>query len=81
MSDAAVASGHDGMAPMPAWATLSLALRLARRELRGGVRGLLTVLFCLALGVGVIAAVGSLRAAIDAGLDANGRQIWAATWI
>ena len=54
---------------------LTLALRLARRELRGGVRGLATVLFCLALGVGVIAAVGSLRAAIDAGLAADGRRI------
>ncbi len=52
-----------------------LAFRLARRELRGGVRGLWIVLLCLALGVAVIAAIGSLRAATDAGLDANGRQI------
>jgi putative ABC transport system permease protein len=52
-----------------------LALRLARRELRGGVRGLGIVLLCLALGVAAIAAVGTLRAATDAGLTANGRQI------
>ena len=52
-----------------------LALRLARRELRGGVRGLRIVLACLALGVAVIAAVGSLREAIDRGLAANGRQL------
>src|SRR6201995_5876970 len=52
-----------------------LAFTLARRELRGGVRGLSTVLLCLALGVGVIAAVGSLRAAVDAGLAADGRRI------
>jgi putative ABC transport system permease protein len=52
-----------------------LAFRLARRELRGGVRGLWIVLLCLALGVAIIAAIGSLRAATDAGLDANGRQI------
>jgi len=52
-----------------------LALRLARRELRGGVRGLTIVLLCLALGVAVIAAVGTLRAAIDAGLTADGRAL------
>jgi putative ABC transport system permease protein len=55
--------------------SLFLAFRLARRELRGGVRGLVTVLICLALGAGVIAAVGSLRAAVDAGLAADGRRI------
>jgi putative ABC transport system permease protein len=52
-----------------------LALTLARRELRGGVRGLWIVLLCLALGVGVIAAVGTLRAAVDAGLAADGRAL------
>ena len=52
-----------------------LAFRLARRELRGGVRGLWIVLLCLALGVAVIAAVGSLRAATDRGLAADGRRI------
>ncbi len=52
-----------------------LALTLARRELRGGVRGLWIVLLCLALGVGVIASVGTLRAAVDAGLAADGRAL------
>ena len=52
-----------------------LALRLALRELRGGTAGLRIVLACLALGVAAIAAIGSLRAAVDAGLAANGRQI------
>ena len=55
--------------------TIPLALRLAQRELRGGVRGLITVLLCLTLGTGVIAAVGSLRAAVDAGLAQDGRRI------
>ena len=54
---------------------LPLALRLARRDLRGGVRGLRLVVLCLALGVAAIAGVGSLRAAMDAGLAANGRVI------
>ena len=52
-----------------------LSLRLARRELRGGVRGLLGVVLCLALGVAVIAAVGGLRAAVDAGMANDGRRI------
>ena len=52
-----------------------LAFRLARRELRGGVRGLRGVVLCLALGVAVIAAVGGLRAAIDAGMANDGRRI------
>ena len=52
-----------------------LALRLARRELRGGVRGLRIVLACLALGVTAIAAVGSLREGISRGLAADGRRI------
>ena len=52
-----------------------LALTIARRELRGGVRGLWIVMLCLALGVGVIAAVGTLRSAVDAGLAADGRAL------
>ena len=52
-----------------------LVLRLARRELRGGVRGLTIVLLCLALGVAAIAAVGTLRAATDRALAADGRRI------
>jgi putative ABC transport system permease protein len=54
---------------------MRLAFRLARRELRGGVRGLWIVLACLALGVAAIAAVGTLRAGIDRGLAADGSRI------
>ncbi|RID90554.1 FtsX-like permease family protein [Gemmobacter lutimaris] len=49
-----------------------LAIRLARRELRGGIRGFRIFLACIALGVAAIAAVGELRGAIHAGLDAQG---------
>jgi putative ABC transport system permease protein len=49
--------------------------RLARRELRGGLKALRIVLACLALGVAAIAAVGTLRAAIDAGLQADGARL------
>ena len=54
---------------------IALAAKLARRELRGGVRGLRIVLACLALGVAAIAAVGSLRVGIERGLAANGSRI------
>jgi putative ABC transport system permease protein len=55
--------------------TLRTGLRLARRELRGGVKGLRIVLACLALGVAAITAVGTLRAATEAGLAADGARI------
>ena len=54
---------------------MRLALRLAWRELRAGVRGLRVVVACLALGVAAIAGVGSLRAGIEAGLAADGARI------
>jgi putative ABC transport system permease protein len=54
---------------------LNLAWRLARRELRGGVRGMRIVLACLALGVAAIAAVGSLRAGVERGLETEGRAL------
>ncbi len=54
---------------------LSLALRLARRELRGGLRGFRVFLACLALSVGAIAAIGEVRAGIKAGLAREGATL------
>ncbi len=54
---------------------MRLAWRLALRDLRGGLHGIRVVLACLALGVAAIAAVGSLRAAVDEGLASNGRAL------
>ena len=51
---------------------LPVALRIARRELRGGLRGFWIFLLCLTLGVGAIAAVGSVRAAIEDGMQREG---------
>lgn len=51
---------------------MAIAARLARRELRGGIKGFRIFLLCLALGVGAIAAVGSIRGAIEAGLIREG---------
>jgi putative ABC transport system permease protein len=55
--------------------SLSLATRFARREMRGGLRGFRLLLACLALGVAAIAAVGSVRAAIEAGLTREGSAL------
>jgi putative ABC transport system permease protein len=52
-----------------------MAWRLARRELRGGVRGFRIFLACLALGVAAIAAVGTVRASIEAGLAREGKTL------
>ena len=50
-------------------------IALALRELRGGLAGFRVFLACLILGVGGIAVVGSLAAAIERGLGAEGREI------
>jgi putative ABC transport system permease protein len=55
--------------------TLPLAARLMRRELRGGLRGFRIFLGCLALGVAVIAGVGSLAAGVRAGLEGDARAM------
>ncbi|WP_425040289.1 ABC transporter permease [Primorskyibacter sp. S187A] len=52
--------------------SLSIAARFARRELRGGLKGFRIFLACLVLGVAAIAAVGSVRSAIQAGLSEQG---------
>ena len=52
--------------------SLRLAARIARRELRGGLKGFGVFLACLALGVAAIAGVGMVRSAIEAGLSDQG---------
>ncbi|MDB5717784.1 MAG: hypothetical protein JWM38_1211 [Sphingomonas bacterium] len=54
---------------------MSLAFRLALRDLRGGFRGLRLLALCLFLGVAAIAGVGSLSAAIVAELADRGSVI------
>lgn len=51
---------------------MTLAWAIARRELRGGLRGFWVFLACLSLGVAAIAGVGTVRAAIQAGLTEQG---------
>lgn len=52
-----------------------VAWKIARRELRGGLNGFWVFLACLTLGVGAIAAVGSVRGAIDDGLAREGATL------
>jgi putative ABC transport system permease protein len=54
---------------------LHLAARLARRELRGGLRGFRIFLACLALGVAAIAAVGLVKTSIEQGLAREGARL------
>lgn len=54
---------------------LRLAARLARRELRGGLKGFRIFLGCIALGVAAIAAVGSISSSMLSGLEKNGRVL------
>ena len=51
------------------------AFRLARRELRGGLRGLWVFLGCIVLGVAAIAGIGSLAASVAAGITGNAREL------
>ena len=61
------------------YTTNLLAWRLARRELRGGIksrfRGFRIFLACLALGTAAIAAVGSISSAIETGLGTEARAL------
>ncbi|HVC52471.1 MAG TPA: FtsX-like permease family protein [Stellaceae bacterium] len=51
------------------------AFTLARRELRGGLDGFRVFLACLVIGVGAIAAIGSLDAAVSAGINGDSRSL------
>lgn len=51
------------------------AWRIARRDLHRRFRGLRLLLVCLFLGVGALAAIGTLTGAIRGELDAQGREI------
>jgi putative ABC transport system permease protein len=53
-----------------------VSVRLALRELRGGVRGFRIFLACLVLGVGAIAGIGSLGAAVGAAIHDDARVLF-----
>ncbi len=53
----------------------SVAVRIAYRELRSGLRGFWVFIICLALGVGAIASIGSVKMSIENGLVEEGAVI------
>ena len=55
--------------------SIKIAARFALREMRGGLRGFRVFLACLALGVAAIAAVGTVRSGIEAGLEKEGAAL------
>lgn len=55
--------------------SLRVAVRIARRELRGGLKGFRVFLACLTLSIAAIAAVGSVRESIELGLAQEGATI------
>lgn len=63
------------MTPVTTAAACGLALRIARRELRGGLRGFGVFLACLFLGVFAVSAVGSVSRAARAALTADARAL------
>ncbi|MDL2404073.1 ABC transporter permease [Rhizobium calliandrae] len=60
-----------------AGARLTLAFRLALRELRGGLSGFYIFLACIALGTGAIAAVNSVSRSITDAISTQGQSLLA----
>ncbi|PTM96353.1 ABC transporter permease [Mycoplana dimorpha] len=58
-------------------AFLPLALRLALREMRGGLRGFYIFLACIALGTAAIAGVNSVSSAISSSIATQGQSLLA----
>ena len=55
--------------------SVKIAAHFAARELRSGLAGFRIFLACLALGVAAIAAVGTVRSGIEAGLEKEGATL------
>lgn len=56
-------------------ADLRLAWRVAVREMRSGLHGFRIFLACIVLGVGAIAVIGSLSAALERGIGNEGQRL------
>lgn len=55
--------------------SLTLTLRMAWREMRGGLRDFTMFMACLGLGVAAVAAVGTLSTSVDSSLRDNARTL------
>lgn len=62
-------------APNPRPSRLPLTLRLALRELRGGLSGFVVFLACIAIGVAAISGVASIARSLTDGLGREGARI------
>ncbi len=62
---------------LPSALNIRNALRLARREIRGGLGGFYIFLACIALGTGAIAAVNSVSRAVTSSIATQGQSILA----
>src|SRR5918999_1261147 len=63
-------------APGNPWcSSMTVALRLARRQVRGGRRHLAALFACVALGVGALVAVGTLGAGLEATLAREAKAL------
>ena len=75
MTAASESMGRLTSAPARKGRTMSLSLRYALRELRGGLRGFYVFIACIALGVMAISGVGSVAASLGDGLAREGRTL------
>ena len=50
-------------------------IKIAMREIRGGIRGFRIFIICLALGTMALAAINSIKKSIDAGLQEKGVEV------
>jgi putative ABC transport system permease protein len=75
MSVASESIGGVDATPASSGRAVSLSLRYALRELRGGLRGFYVFIACIALGVMAIAGVGSVAASLGEGLAREGRNL------
>jgi putative ABC transport system permease protein len=75
MTIASESIGHLAPAPARKGRAMSLSLRYALRELRGGLRGFYVFIACIALGVMAISGVGSVAASLGDGMAREGRNL------
>jgi putative ABC transport system permease protein len=74
-TDQTIQAKGPSTAPRSTGGGWGLSLRYALREMRGGLTGFAVFIACIALGVGAIAAVGSVTRALVAGIAEEGQAI------
>ncbi len=75
MSPAEIVASAKAASQQGGTGSLRLAFRLARRELRAGLKGFYIFITCLTLGVAAISGIGSVSQSMLEGLRSNGRAL------